>query len=92
MQIEKASIDSLNLATYNPRKDLKETDPEYIKLKNSVEHFGYVEPVIVNKRNMTVVSTSKRKSRINSLQGELIRLLCLHVDMDVICLSRRYGR
>ena len=40
------------------------------------------------KRNMTVVSTSKRKSRINSLQGELIRLLCLHVDMDVKCQSR----
>ena len=36
-------------ADYNPRKDLKPGDPEYDKLKRSMEQFGYVEPVIWNK-------------------------------------------
>lgn len=60
MHIERAQIDILNNATYNPRKNLQPTDAEYVKLKNSIEHFGYVEPVIVNKRNMTVVGGHQR--------------------------------
>ena len=81
MQIEKASIDSLNLAVYNPRKDLKETDPEYIKLKNSVEHFGYVEPVIVNKRNMTVVGGHQRIKVLKDLGYKDIEVV--YVDLDI---------
>lgn len=80
MQIEKASIDSLNIAVYNPRKDLKETDPEYIKLKNSVEHFGYVEPVIVNKRNMTVVGGHQRIKVLKDLGYKDIEVV--YVDLD----------
>ena len=81
MQIERASIDSLNLAVYNPRKDLKETDPEYIKLKNSVEHFGYVEPVIVNKRNMTVVGGHQRIKVLKDLGYKDIEVV--YVDLDI---------
>ena len=46
MQIEKRKISDLKYAEYNPRKRLKKGDPEYIKLRNSIEKFGYVEPVI----------------------------------------------
>ena len=49
MDIVKINIASINPAPYNPRKDLKPTDPEYIKLKNSIHEFGYVEPIIVKK-------------------------------------------
>ena len=31
-----------NLSCYNPRKDLRPGDPEFEKLKRSVEEFGYV--------------------------------------------------
>jgi hypothetical protein len=35
-------------AEYNPRKDLQESDPEYKKIKKSIDEFGYIEPIIVN--------------------------------------------
>lgn len=80
MQIEKAPIEALNNAKYNPRKDLKPTDAEYIKLKNSVEHFGYVEPVIVNKRNMTVVGGHQRLKVLKDLGYKDIEVV--YVDLD----------
>ena len=42
MNIDKISIKKLIPADYNPRKDLKPGDPEYEKLKHSIEQFGYV--------------------------------------------------
>lgn len=51
MDIQKISIEKLNGAKYNPRKDLQPADPEYIKLKKSIEHYGYVDPIIVNNRD-----------------------------------------
>ena len=49
MNIQTIRIDKLIPATYNPRKDLKPNDPEYIKIKNSIENFGFVNPLIINK-------------------------------------------
>lgn len=80
MQIERAQIDALNNAKYNPRKDLKPTDAEYVKLKNSVEHFGYVEPVIVNKRNMTVVGGHQRLKVLKDLGYKEIEVV--YVDLN----------
>ena len=51
MNIQKISIEKLNGAKYNPRKDLQPADPEYVKLKKSIEHYGYVDPIIVNNRD-----------------------------------------
>ena len=45
MLIEKKKVTELLPADYNPRRDLKPGDPEYEKLKRSIEQFGYVEPV-----------------------------------------------
>ena len=50
MQIEKRAVVELKAAEYNPRKDLQPGDVEYEKLKRSIQEFGYVEPVIWNKR------------------------------------------
>ena len=60
MVIEKKSIADLLPAEYNPRKDLKPGDPEYEKLKRSIEQFGYVEPVIWNKETGRVVGGHQR--------------------------------
>ena len=46
MQVSKIPIDQLNPAAYNPRKDLQPGDPEYEKLKRSMQEFGYVEPIV----------------------------------------------
>ena len=60
MRIEKKNIAGLLPAEYNPRKDLKPGDPEYEKLKRSIEQFGYVEPVIWNQSTGRVVGGHQR--------------------------------
>ncbi len=39
MEIRKISVDRLLPAKYNPRKDLQPGDPEFEKLKRSVEEY-----------------------------------------------------
>ena len=60
MQIAKLKTEQLTPSDYNPRKDLKPGDPEYDKLKCSIEQFGYVEPVIWNKTTGHVVGGHQR--------------------------------
>lgn len=60
MNIEKVPVSQLQPAKYNPRKDLKPGDPEFEKLRRSVEEFGYVEPIIWNRRTGVVVGGHQR--------------------------------
>lgn len=80
MQIEKLPLEKLNPAKYNPRKDLKPGDPEYEKLKKSMETFGYVEPIVWNKRSGHVVSGHQRL-KVLQHQGHT-EADCVVVDLD----------
>lgn len=80
MDIVKINIASINPAPYNPRKDLKPTDPEYIKLKNSIHEFGYVEPIIVNKRNNVIIGGHQRYKVLKDLGYSEIDVV--YVDLD----------
>lgn len=60
MKIETVNIDKINPATYNPRVDLKPGDEEYEKLKRSINEFGYVEPLVWNKRTGNLVGGHQR--------------------------------
>lgn len=80
MQIEKKPVDDLKAADYNPRKNLKPGDAEYEKLKRSIEEFGYVEPVIWNKRTGTVVGGHQRLKVMKDLGYEEVD--CVVVDLD----------
>jgi ParB-like chromosome segregation protein Spo0J len=82
MEIQKISIDKLKPAKYNPRKNLKHGDPEYEKIKRSIQEFGYVEPIIWNKRTGNVVGGHQRLKILNEL-GET-EIDCVIVDMDDI--------
>lgn len=79
MEIQKIDINKLIPATYNPRKDLKPNDEEYIKIKNSIINFGYVEPIIINK-NFTVIGGHQRLKVLKELNYEKIE--CIVVDLD----------
>ena len=80
MNIEKKNVKDLLPADYNPRKDLKPGDPEYEKLKRSIEQFGYVEPVIWNEQTGRVVGGHQRLK-------VLIDLGITEVDVVVVSLS-----
>jgi DNA modification methylase len=81
LDIRTFKIADLNPAKYNPRKKLKPGDPEYEKLKKSIEHFGYVELIIVNvANNNTVVSGHQRLSVLKDLGVEEVE--CVVVSLN----------
>ena len=80
MQIEKISISKLNPAKYNPRKDLKPGDAEYEKLKRSIEEFGYIEPIIWNKKTGNVVGGHQRLKILKSMGCTEVE--CVVLDLD----------
>lgn len=80
MQIEKRAVAELKAAEYNPRKDLKPGDAEYEKLKRSILEFGYVEPVIWNKRTGVVVGGHQRLKVMKDLGYTEVD--CVIVDLD----------
>lgn len=60
MEIKTLKAADLHPADYNPRKDLQPEDAEYQKLKNSIEAFGYVEPIIWNENTGNIVGGHQR--------------------------------
>mgnify|MGYP000444915562 FL=1 len=80
MEIQKIPAEKLKAAKYNPRKDLKPGDPEYEKLRRSFEEFGYVEPVIWNRRTGNIVGGHQRYKVLTALGYKEID--CIVVDLD----------
>lgn len=79
MKIEKININKLKLSEYNPRKDLQPDDNEYKKIKKSIEEFGYVDPLIVNK-DYTVIGGHQRLKVLRELGFSDID--CVVVDLS----------
>ena len=52
-------VSVLKPAEYNPRKKLKPGDREYEKIKNSIEEFGFADPLVVNS-DMTIIGGHQR--------------------------------
>jgi ParB-like chromosome segregation protein Spo0J len=67
VKIELISIDKINPAPYNPRKNLQPGDPEYEKLKKSIQEFDLVEPLVWNKRTGNLVGGHQRLKIIQEM-------------------------
>ncbi|MCI2770675.1 ParB N-terminal domain-containing protein [Staphylococcus warneri] len=80
INIQKMKLDDIAPANYNPRIELNENDPEYDKIKNSIEQFGYVDPIIYNKRTNTIVGGHQRYTVLRDLGYEEVDVSV--VDMD----------
>ena len=52
-------VSVLKPAEYNPRKKLKKGDKEYEKIRNSIEEFGFADPLVVN-ADMTIIGGHQR--------------------------------
>ena len=64
MEIVKVDINELICPEYNPRQI---TDDEMEKLKNSINEFGYIDPIIVNSVNNHIVGGNQRYECLKSL-------------------------
>lgn len=82
MQWKTLSVDALRPAAYNPRKKLKPGDKEYEKIKNSIQEFGYVEPIIVN-YDMTVIGGHQRLTVILLLVNLYLMASCILLPIQL---------
>ena len=64
MIIKKIPISRIKEAAYNPRLDLKPGDPEYEKIKRSIEEFDLVEPLVWNETTGNLVGGHQRLKEI----------------------------
>ncbi|MTW85612.1 DNA modification methylase [Virgibacillus dakarensis] len=81
MIIEKINVGKINPAPYNPRIDLQHGDEDYEKLKRSIHEFGYVEPLVWNKRTGNLVGGHQR---LKILLDEGVTSVDVSVvDMDI---------
>jgi hypothetical protein len=76
---EKRNINDLRHADYNPRKQLREGDPEYEKIRRSIGHFGYVDPIIINKDN-TIIGGHQRATVLKDMG--FTEIDCVVVDLN----------
>ena len=80
VRVKTISIRRLKPAPYNPRIDLRPGDPEYEKLRRSLDTFGCVEPLVWNERTGHVVGGHQR---LKVMQAEGIK----QVKVSVVDLS-----
>ena len=78
MNIEKIEISKLKPARYNPRQI---STKQYNDLKKSIERFGLVDPIIVNKDN-TVIGGHQRLKIIKSLGEKTIGCVVLDLTKE----------
>lgn len=74
-------VSKLKPAEYNPRKKLKPGDKEYEKIKNSIEEFGFADPLVVN-ADMTIIGGHQRLTVAMALG--YTEVPCAVVDVDKI--------
>lgn len=70
----------------NPRIDLRPGMPLYEKLRNSIENFGYAQPIVWNARTGMIVSGHQRFQVLKDIaqreNRELATVQVVKVDMD----------
>lgn len=72
-------VGELKPAAYNPRKKLRAGDKEYEKIKNSIQEFGYVEPIIVN-YDMTVIGGHQRLTVLKDLGYTEVQCVVVRIE------------
>ena len=61
MKFERRILADLHPAEYNPRKRLTPEDPEYIEIRNSLNEFGYADPIVIN-ADGTIIKGHQRRN------------------------------
>ncbi len=81
MDIIKVNIDDLIPAEYNPRIQLKPGDKKYEDLKNSIQKFGYIDLVIINK-NFKIVGGHQRLPVLKELGYKVIDVVQIDITNE----------
>lgn len=60
MEIRKIQIKDIRENEFNPRVRLEKGSPEYQQIEDSIQEFGFIEPLVVNEYNMRLVGGHQR--------------------------------
>ena len=63
LEVKEINVDDIHPADYNPR-EISHT--ELTKLKNNINEFGIVDPIIVNLKNNIIVGGHQRYKALTS--------------------------
>ena len=85
MQIEKIKITDIYPADYNPRTI---TEDQKTKLKNSIDNFGIVEPILINLHNNRIIGGHQR---FDDLLDQYILNNALYAELNLLRLNDSYG-
>ena len=77
MEIQKAKISDLISPEWNPRQI---TPEELEKLENSLNEFGYIEPIIVNDVNNHIVGGNQRYKALKTLGYDEVDVVYVHIE------------
>ena len=82
LRVENKKITDLKPAPYNPRLDLQPGDPDYEKLKRSIQEFGLVEPIVFNERTGYVVGGHQRLKVLQDLGWSEVPVSVVDLDPE----------
>ena len=85
MELEKIKITDIYPADYNPRKI---TENQKTKLKNSIDNFGIVEPILINLHNNRIIGGHQR---FDVLLDQYILDNDLYAELNLLRLNDSYG-
>lgn len=82
MKTEIWKVKDIKPAPYNPRVTLKPDDEEWEALQNSVQRFGLVEPLIVNKTTGLLISGHQRLNVLKANKIPEAEVVIVELDED----------
>ena len=82
MNTEIWKVKDIKPAPYNPRVTLKPDDEEWEALQNSVQRFGLVEPLIVNKTTGLLISGHQRLNVLKANKIPEAEVVIVELDED----------
>lgn len=79
MKIRKIAISQIKPSTYNPRQDLKLGDPEYDKMRKSIQDFDLVEPLVWNEATGNLVGGHQRLKILTELGRKEVEVSVVNI-------------
>lgn len=67
LKVARIALDKINPAPYNPRIELTPDDPDYKKIQESINGFGYADPMILNEHNNVLISGHQRLNILKAM-------------------------
>lgn len=82
MEVQRIRVEDIHPADYNPRIALKKGSFMYKALDGSIDKFGMVVPLIVNKRTGTLISGHQRLNVLIARGEEYVDCVVLDIEED----------